>query len=318
MKRTFALLIFFIYSINIVLPQKEQDFRFWEDSLIQLRDKTIYSLSELERYQANEDFMNTLEMVLNKKNVTKFSWSEVKNFSIIESPDQKFKLFTWNVQRKDYSYENFGFLHAYNERRKKYVLYPLYDKRLSIDYPQTFVGNHNLWYGATYYQIVPLKAKNRTYYTLLGYNANDIFTHQKIIEVLFFKPDGTPVFGAYIFKKYPQKVTRVIFDYSKNSTFSLKYEKHSFDVRTGKRDPKTKKMIYKTIFSPMIIFEKLIPMEEGLEGIAAFMVPESSLNQGFIEDNGKWLFLPSVKGRNPDKKMPKYMRKNRSFHSKRE
>jgi hypothetical protein len=133
--------------------------------------------------------------------------------------------------------------------------------------------------------------------------------------VLYFKSNGTPVFGANIFKKYPQKVSRVIFEYAKNSTFFLKYENQSYDINTGKRDPKTRKMINKTVFTDMIIFEQLVPMDDGLDGISAYMVPESSLNQGFVEDDGKWTFLPIVKGRNPDQKMPKYIRKIRKFHS---
>ena len=45
------------------------------------------------------------------------------------------------------------------------------------------------------------------------------------------------------------------------------------------------------------------------------MVPESSLNQGFIEDNGKWLFMKSVRGSNPDKVRPDYQHKNRNFYN---
>lgn len=305
----------FLGCFSTLFAQKDFDFRFWEDSLIRLRDKVIYDRSELERYKANEDFMNVLEMVLNEKNAFKFSWDSVKNFSVLTSPDKLFKIFSWNVLKNDFTCENFGFLHVYNEGRKKYVLYPLFDKRNMMDYPNTNVGNHNLWYGAVYFQLIPLKSKQRTYYTLLGFNANNLFTNQKIIEVLYFKSNGTPVFGANIFKKYPQKVSRVIFEYAKNSTFFLKYENQSYDINTGKRDPKTRKMINKTVFTDMIIFEQLVPMDDGLDGISAYMVPESSLNQGFVEDDGKWTFLPLVKGRNPDQKMPKYVRKIRKFHS---
>lgn len=300
--------------MRALFSQTQADFRAWEDSLISLRQQAIEGATELARYQANEDFTILLEEVLSEHNAFKFTWDSVKNFSVLTAPDKSFKIFTWAIQKNDWTIEHFGFLHVYNENRKKYLLYSLNDKHLQIDYPHTFVGNPNDWYGAVYYKIIPLKTKTKTYYTLFGFNENDLFTNQKIIEVLSFRANGTPIFGATIFKKFPKKVSRVIFEYAKNSTFSLRYEPQSFDVSTGKRDPKTRRVIYETQTANMIIFQQLIPMEEGLESIPAYSVAEASLNQGFIADEGKWLFLPNVKGRNPDKKMPKYIIKDRQFY----
>lgn len=312
MKR-FCLVFISVLLPQLLFSQKGFDFRYWEDSLIRLRNTAIHAPTELERYQANEDFMNLLESVLNEPNSFKFGWDSVRNFSVLTSPDASFKLFTWAVEKNDRTVENFGFIHVRNDNRKKYVLFPLNDKRHNIDYPKTYVGNQNNWYGAVYYKIIPLKTESKTYYTLLGYNANNLFTNEKVIEVLYFKSSGKPVFGATIFKKYPEKVSRVIFEYAKNSTFSLKYERHGYDVATGKRDAKTHRRIYETVYSDMIVFEQLIPLEDGLDGIPSFAVPEASLHQGFIPDKGKWLFVNSVQGRNPDKKLPKYVLKERDF-----
>lgn len=297
----------FLFLVLLSVPawaQKNFDFRYWEDSLVRLRENVMSAPREVERYSLNEDFMNLLDYVLNQKNAFKYNWDSAKNFSVLSSPDKLFKIYTWFVPKDDYSVENFGFIHVYNEGRKKYILYPLVDKRGVIDYPKTNIGNHNKWYGAVYYKLVTLKSKVRTYYTLLGWNGNDMFTNQKVIEVLYFKHDGTPVFGANVFKKYPEKSYRVIFDYAKNSVFSLKYENQSYDVSTGRRDPKTRKVIYETHTRDMIIFDLLAPLDDAMGDIPSFMVPESSINQGFVEDNGKWLFINNVKGRNPDKEMP--------------
>jgi hypothetical protein len=45
------------------------------------------------------------------------------------------------------------------------------------------------------------------------------------------------------------------------------------------------------------------------------MVPESSLNQGFIEEDGKWVFQKNVRGSNPDKVRPNFQHKNRNYYS---
>src|SRR5574344_1149837 len=104
-----------------VFAQKNFDFRFWEDSLIRLRDNVVSASTEVERYTLNEDFMSVLESVLTEKNSFKFAWDSVHNFSVIASPDKLFKIFTWYVVKDDYSVENFGFIHVYNAGRKKYI-----------------------------------------------------------------------------------------------------------------------------------------------------------------------------------------------------
>ena len=84
----------------------------------------------------------------------------------------------------------------------------------------------------------------------------------------------------------PEKVARVIFEYSKNATLYLNYENQEYLVSTGKYNPKTRDYDYKRLRCDMIIFEELIPMDEAMKNVPAYMVPESSLNQGFIEEDG--------------------------------
>lgn len=303
MKRLFVILFFITLSYS-GFCQKNFDFRFWEDSLIKLRHEVLYSPTEEERISLNEDFMNLLESILMVNNSFKFEWDSVKNFSVVTSPDNLFKIFTWFVLKDDYTYENFGFIHLYNEYRKKYIIYPLYDKRSSIAYPSTMISDQNSWYGAVYYKIIPLKNKERTYYTILGWNGNNLFTNEKIIEVLQLNlKSNKPIrFGAKIFSKYESKVSRVILKYSKEATLSLKYENHYYLQSTGKRDSKTRKMIYEPIYCDMIIFDSLIEQEDGMPQLPSYLVPESSMNQGFIPVNGRWVFHANVQGRNPDKK----------------
>ena len=314
MKRVFIILPILLFGFT-VFSQKNQNFVLLEDSLINLRNRVINERNEEERVALNEDFMTLLEETLNLQNSFKHNWDSVKNFSILSSPDNNFRIFTWFIEKNDLETENFGFIHVYNENRKKYVLYPLYDKRQSLDYPKTMVGNHNRWYGAVYYKIIPVKDRNTTYYTLLGWNGNNIFTNQKIIEILHFNKDMTPIFGGRVFKDYPEKVARVILEYSKNATLYLNYEYQEFLINTGKYNPLTRDYDYKRQKCNMIIFEELIPMDESMPAVPAFIVPESSLNQGFIEEDGKWFFLKNVRGSNPDKIRRIYQHKNRNYYS---
>ncbi len=293
-------------SCLFCFAQKSSEFRFWEDSLITLRDQVMNEPNETIRLEMNEDFMTLLENVLQLPKSFEHSWDSVRNFAVLASPDRVFKIFTWYVMKDDFTVENFGFIQVYNAGRQKFVLFPLYDKRSTIDYPKTQIGNHNKWYGAVYYKLIATKEKNYTYYTLLGWNGNNLFSNQKVIEVLHFNKEMVPIFGARVFKNYPEKVSRVIFEYAKSASLHLNYEEQEYYVSTGKYNPKTKQVDYKLVNSPMIIFDELIPMDEKLQNMSAFMVPESSLSQGFIEQDGRWVFLKRVRGTNPDKIRPQY------------
>lgn len=308
------LAILFCFPAAAQRKSKGYDFPFWADSLDHLRDEVMTARTEVERYGLNDDFTNLLELTLNENNSFKYGWDSVKNFSVLASPDKVFKIFTWFIYKDDYTVENFGMIQVYNDSRKKFEIYPLYDRRVAMDYPQTTVGSHKKWYGAVYYKLIPVVAKNRTYYTLLGWNGNDMFTNQKVIEILYFKQDMSPVFGANVFKKYTDKAYRIIFDYAKNSVFSLKYETQTYNVGSGKRDPKTHTVTYETQTSEMIIYDDIAPMDDFMGNISAFMVPESSLNHGFVQDNGKWLFINNVNGRNPDKDRPAHQIKKREYY----
>ncbi|HPE39570.1 MAG TPA: hypothetical protein PLI77_00605 [Bacteroidales bacterium] len=311
-------ILWFISSSLTAFTQSDEDFRFWEDSLKNLRFAVMRAPTEELRLSLNEDFMNLLESVLMEDHIFDFTWDSTSNFSVVTSPDNLFKIFTWFLVKDDYSYENFGFIHVYNQNRQKYILYPLYDRKNTLSYPEYEIADINQWYGAVYYKIIPLVDKKTTYYTLLGWNGNDIFTNEKIIEVLQFdlNSNSPVIFGAKVFKGYTSKVARVIMKYSKNASLSLKYENQKYQVNTGKRDPKTKKWIYEVKSSNMIIFDELINPENGMPNIPAFMVPESSLNQGFIAQNGKWQFITGVLGRNPDRKYDPKEIQRRQYYTK--
>ena len=81
----------------MAFPQKKADFRVWEDSLTRLRDQVMAEPDETARLALNEDFMTLLEEVLQKPDAFKFTWDSVENFSVLASPDNVFKIFTWYV-----------------------------------------------------------------------------------------------------------------------------------------------------------------------------------------------------------------------------
>ncbi len=81
------------------------------------------------------------------------------------------------------------------------------------------VGDNRGWIGAVYYKIIQTKNNNQQYYTLLGYDENNIRSNRKIIEVLTFV-NGEPVFGGryFSFDKDAKKsaINRYVMEYKKD------------------------------------------------------------------------------------------------------
>ena len=106
MRRISAILMFVLLCWATAFPQKKSDFRMWEDSLCNLRDRVMAESDETARLALNEDFMSLLEEILQMPDAFKFTWDSVKNFSVLASPDNVFKIFTWYVVKNNYDIEN--------------------------------------------------------------------------------------------------------------------------------------------------------------------------------------------------------------------
>src|SRR5262249_52961055 len=141
-----------------------------------------------------------------------YPFDSLKEISIVKSPDNKFRIFTWNLRNDNDSYRFYGAIQRNEKQPVKLI--PLFDAGPLIKKPEDTTVNNNFWWGALYYKIIPVKANNETYYTILGWNGSNKKSNKKVIEVLTFK-DTIVVFGAPIFKAGPNDIMyRVVFEYS--------------------------------------------------------------------------------------------------------
>jgi hypothetical protein len=107
-------------------------------------------------------------------------------------------------------------------------LLPLIDKSDIIINQEDTVTNNRSWIGAIYYKIIPTKNGNKRFYTLIGYDENNIRSTKKIIETLEFI-NGEPIFGSHLFsfsedsKKLPP-LSRFILEFKKNTGARVNYD----------------------------------------------------------------------------------------------
>lgn len=311
-----------IVCFSSISAQNIEVFQQYEVELKSLSEKIHFAQSDREKYAANEEFTLKLKEILAYKNSYKYPFDSLESVGRIVSPDNKFRIINWVLPKQDGTFEYFGFIQSYNKSTKLYELFLLEDHSFEIIKPETKILTHDNWYGALYYKIIYTKSHGRKYYTLLGWDGNNKLTSKKLIEVLTFNSNGKPKFGSTIFKCNKKRIKRYFFEYSAETSISLKYEEQSIDVKQPKkanqknrikrpnsrrsnsfaalkkekrRQEKTKKKK-----SKMIVFDHLVPIDPNLEGVYQFYIPEVFTYDAFIFENGKWRFYSNVDARNPE------------------
>lgn len=192
--------------------------------------KGFLSRVESERKETNKDFIAVWDKIVTNPKILNYSFDSINEVSILSPKDKKFKLITWNLHKDDGSHAFFGYLLVNNNKRIKkglfkhetieaYEYYKLIDNSAAIKNPETFIGTPAKWFGMLYYSLVECDG----YYTLLGYDPNDKIIRRKFIDVLYFKSDGSPVFGKDVFRFARKNPRRLMFEYSADVSMSLKY-----------------------------------------------------------------------------------------------
>lgn len=254
------------------------------ESQLKVLQKGFLSKSESERMETNKKFIAAWDGIVDNPNILNYNFEGITEVSILQPKDKKFKLITWNLQRDDGTHAYFGYLLVNNSKRVKkglfhhetvqgYEHFKLIDNSASIKNPETFVGTPDKWFGMLYYSLVECDG----YYTLLGYDPNDKLIRRKFVDVLYFKLDGTPIFGKDVFRFPRKNPRRLMFEYSSDVSMSMRY-----NDKTGQ-----------------IIFSHLAPRKEGqlLEGQPQFYGPDGSYD-ALVMKKEKWNTVEDVDARN--------------------
>lgn len=196
----------------------------------------------------------------------------------VDAPDGSFRLFTWRVSPGDGSHLFEGMLLV--AKGNKQQLFELRDMTASIARPTTTQLSPENWYGATYYDVVPVKRGGRTYYTLLGWKGFSTVETRKVIDVLDLN-GNMPKFGAPLFPGGRQRQQRMIYGFSAQASMLLRWE------------PSSK----------MIVLDHLSPIRPEFDGQPAFMAPDLSYDS-FTWDKDHWRYERDIDARGKDRGKP--------------
>ncbi len=247
-----------------------------EDSLKSYSYKIIQGMNSEDRFIADSIFTRMLVRALKTPHSFNYPFDSLETISRLYSPDSAFRIFTWhlviptlngNTVRQHGAIQ----MRTYDGSLK---LYPLIDKSdVTINLADT-IGNNYGWIGAIYYKIIQKRSSNQNYYTLLGFDENNISSNRKIIEVLNFN-SGEPVFGGRFFSYEEDSVFK-----TSQSRYVMEYKKTA-----GPR------LMYDSDLD-MIIVEHLV--SESNEPKKKWTLIGDGDYEAFKWKNGKWIHVEKV------------------------
>jgi len=253
-------------SDEIVLQQKEDSLKTYSIDLIQ-------AINAQNRFKADSLFTKMFVRALKVNHSFYYPFDSLETISKLYPPDSSFRIFTWQMVINDNIIRQHGAIQM-KTADGSLKLYPLIDKSdVTINIADT-IGNNKGWIGAVYYRIIENKSKSQKYYTLLGYDENNIRSNRKIIEVLNFVNDE-PEFGGRYFSfendavKLPT-LSRYIMEYKKSTGARLTYDENL----------------------SMIVFEHL-ESESNEPKKKWTLIPDGDY-EGFKWNNGKWVHVEKV------------------------
>lgn len=263
-----AFLTFIVLLIPLwVFTQKNDLLLKKEIHLSGLSEIMIKSRNVEERIKASYTFHKELKFLLQNPISRKYPFDSLSLISKVESPDKRFRIFTWELSMGKNRFVHFGILQLYNKRTP--IVFSLNDFSDEFKNPEDTITGRKHWYGAFYYNIVLKKSLFGKKYYLFGWDLNNGRTYKKVLDVLRIKNSGL-VFGSKDFVMNKKNIkTRHILEYKYDAVVHLNY------------DPSLK----------MVVFDHLIPLNGS--DVDSEMVPDGSY-EGFKYKGGQWHYVEKI------------------------
>lgn len=245
------------------------------DSLKHMFERLHSSETDQAKKSLNRDIVDHFTRILSEKSSFSESFDSLTMVGMLTAPDRSFRLFTWNIPMEGFTNEYHGLIQVRDKATGECHVHVLSNGTPLGRNMQDESLPADRWPGALYYEVHRNKDGREVYYTLLGYHFNDRFSDMKVIESLYFTPSGEPVFGKPVFRTEDGTRHRVVFEYSGEVVFNLRY------------NPGLK----------MIVYDHLAPIEPELTGHPRFYAPDFSYD-GFRFRRGFWEYEAELDVRN--------------------
>ncbi len=319
MKKLITIIITTLLVSTLTYCQKTYNMLGFELKLEPLMQQMFTSQDDNKRFAANEEFISLMEEALEYEKSFDYPFTKLNKIKVLYSDDKRFRILTWAIVNEQGTWENYGFVQA-KDNEGNYVISRLFDKSDDILSPEEEKLTDSTWFGAVYYDLITTKNDKYTYYTLLGWDGNTIYTQRKIIEPISIKSNGRPIFGQNLFYKEKNRM-RMIFEYSTEANITLKYGEQYYEITTNQKAKSTlfhkakpfEKQSSEVKKQKMIFYDVLEPQNSAMQQIAMYYIPSGNM-VGLYFENGKWKSLKyNVQPRNKPSKQDAATPDNNDF-----
>lgn len=243
-----------------------------EDTLRELSGLIFRGKDEAARQKACDEFIPVLVRALKTPHAFRYTFDSLKTISIQYPQDSTFRIFTWAMEKETGFYRHYGAIQL-RTTDGQLNLFSLFDNSDYSANTDTITDTRG-WYGCLYYNIVQRHYFNQEYYTLFGWDANNIRSQKKVMDMLTFK-NGKPVLGGPFFSFAEDTVpkpgrNRFIIEYKKDASATLNYNKEL----------------------DMVVFDHLI--SESNEPGKKYTYVSDMDYEGFKWKAGKWVHVEKI------------------------
>ncbi|OQX77765.1 MAG: hypothetical protein B6D64_07790 [Bacteroidetes bacterium 4484_276] len=269
-------LLFFCLSIFLTAPHLfSQPEISQPDELNPLAKMLFENRPDSVKFQINGRVEDLIHAHLAHTNSVAGLFDTLSFLKSLISENGKFRIVTWAFPVSNGSFHYSGVVQVFGNRGSKDTLIRLHHKMGEDDLFKTFVPSE--WPGAVYYDLIERKYRQSTTYTLLGWMGAETGKAKRVVEILDLDNEDQVRFGAPKFMMGPGETqSRVVFEYTDQVPFHLKYENHS---KPGKKRKK----------EDMIVFNRLVGNNPQMGRMYKAKIPDYSTFDGLIFEKGKWL-----------------------------
>ncbi len=204
---------------------------------------TLTEPAYADRKAAQDTFLTTLKNYISSREGFEDPLKPVTNMMRLPLGKDA-AIYSWQMPDSNFQYRRYGLVAAIV--KGEVVISELRDQEIPMAQFKRLKPEE--WYGAIYYQVIPLKKGRDELYTLLGFRSGDRI-NQKIIDVIEIDRRGRPRFGDKIFrvdqfmdKTLRRAPMRLILSYGADISASVKWNQEEEMIIMDHLSPPTDKM----------------------------------------------------------------------------
>lgn len=258
-----------------------------EKSLMLLLNESRSAKEDSLRLVLNDQFAHLLATALEMPAAITWPFDSLK-IGKLASQDGKIRIFNWNIQQNNRN--NLYSIIIQNISKDTVIQLKSISSIRGLD--ENVVYKNGDWPGGLFYRLIERQDGPKNLYTLLSWDGYRADASRKTMEALTFDGKGMPVFGAPVFKTKNGLNNRVVNEYYSQSAFTQHYDRQKITLSNVRRSQRK-------IDDEIVVIDRLVPMNQELEGQKWAYVPAGNIYDGYVFLKGFWTFVEDIEPRNP-------------------